>query len=148
MSNMFINPFTTDNVMTYVVKDNLAINFAFGNHEIISDKVFVNSFYYSNVNNKPIKIACFDKICNTNENISLMPFETYRILDATNRLDDSLCIIRVNYAIKSGNKKSEKYADFYFKIVKEGEFKMYKDSLKPIENKDENGNITKPKAEK
>lgn len=110
----------------------------------------VRDYYYRSVNNKNIIIRSLDCNYKLGTNFDVIPKHTYRYLKSTNRLNNKLFVISLDYYIADPitldlNKKNKK---LYFKLVNTDEYEAYKKLGSPNKidiNVGKNGEIIRPK---
>lgn len=140
-----IDPFTKDNIFTYIVKENVPISFNLVNVKMNPRQAILRNFYYRTVRNKNIKIRCLDTIYFGGNKINIVPNEAFSVLKATNRLNGCIFIFQFEYDLVENNKINNKVMQFAFKIVSEKEYKMYEDMEIFNKIKEKNEKIIRPK---
>lgn len=142
VTSAVVDPMTKGNIDTYVVKDNARISFSITNHDIDSKNVIVKNYYYRTFKGKNIKIRLKDMAFTGGVPIEIVPDFTYNVLEATNRLTNSLFIFEFDYKYK-GESKVTKFA---FKFGTDKEYEMYKDMV--VNKEEDEETIKRPKANK
>ena len=77
-----------------------------------------------------------DKLYIPGTEVSIVADTNYQVLKATKRLDNCLFIFDINYTVKENNKSVDKKQGFYFMIVSDKEFEMYKSMTNSKEEND------------
>lgn len=145
MTNAVIDPFTKNNIVTYILKENSQVVFNLANASIDDHYANLQSFYYRTIRNKNVIIRCADRIYIGGTALEIVPKSTYNVLSATKKLNDCLFVYKFSYKINSSDELNEKTMEIAFKIVSDKEYDMYKDIEKPLINNEEDGIIKRPK---
>lgn len=146
LSDVIINPMTKTNVSAYIVKENATLKFSIVNDDIDLNTVVINNYYYRNFKSRNIKIKCIDTAYNADRNMTIIPQSDYLLLNAKNRLHSCLFIFTVNYKMKNAENSNFLNESFYFKIVPEEEFNMYREMLRTFDvPTTQNNEILRPK---
>ena len=148
MTNAVIDPFTKNNIVTYILKENSQVVFNIANFDINEHQAYLQSYYYRTIRNKNVKIRCNDRIYIGGTALEIVPKSTFNVLNATKKLNDCLFVFQFDYKIKNSDGLNDKRTEFAFKIVSDKEYDMYKDIQKPLLNNDEEGVIKRPKKVK
>lgn len=146
LTNAVIDPFTKNNIYTYIVKENVPVSFNLVNNIMTPRQTILRIYYYRNLKNKSVKVRCLDTLYMGGEYINIVPEETFSVLKATNRLNSCIFIFQFDYKMV-GEKDSinDKTMQYAFKIVSDREFKMYKDMEEFNAIKAYNDSIVRPK---
>ena len=149
-NNLIIDPITKENVTGFIIKDNTTVSFNLANRNIVDKKLKLRSYYYRNINNKNVIIRSLDCDYVTGSDFYVIPNHTYKYLKSTNRLNDRLFVISIDYEIKKENSSEiiSNNKKYYFKLVNNKEFDAYKklENDKKIDiNIGKNGEIIRPK---
>lgn len=155
LTNAVIDPYTKNNISTYIVKGNVPISFNLANADMNREGVKLRVFYYRKLKNRNTLNRCCDIVYPSGKEINIIPSFTYEKLKSKNWLSNCIIIIRLEYDIKAlqfGPVKNDvrvnKSAEFAFKIVSEDEFNMYKKMEEEKIVEEENGEIKRPKRPK
>ena len=138
MSNAVLDPYTRENIMTMIVKDNLKIKFRILDYKVDVNTLFIENYYYTSYKDKNIKIKCIDSKYIANEFVDIVPKNIYDLLLVKKNLNKCLFVQNINYEKNIYDEKNnvigtkkESYR-FNFKIVDEKEFNAYKNLTKKI----------------
>lgn len=149
ISNAVLDPYTRENIVTMIVKDNLKIKFRLLDYKVVPESLVIENYYYTSYNDQNIKIKCIDRKYIAGENVDIIPKKIYDILLVKKKLNKCLFVQNICYDKKIYDEKDnvigiekENYR-FNFKIVDEKEFDAYKNLTKKIVIK--NDTIKKPK---
>ena len=146
MTNAVIDPFTKNNIFTYIVKENVPISFNLVNSKMDPRQALLKIFYYRTIKNKHIKIRCLDTIYAGGNDISIVPDAAFSVLKATNRLNGCLFIFQFEYKmVEDDGKIADKTLQYAFKIVSDREYNMYKEMEEFNAVKAHNDSIIRPK---
>ena len=146
LTNAVIDPFTKNNIYTYIVKDNVPVSFNLVSSKMSPRQALLRIFYYRTIKNKNIKIRCLDTLYSGGKDISIVPDEAFSVLKATNRLNGCTFIFSFDYKVVDKDEQIvDKTLQYAFKIVSEREYKMYKDMEEFNAVKAYNDSIIKPK---
>lgn len=146
MTNAVIDPFTKNNIYTYIVKENVPISFNLVSTQMDPRQALLRIFYYRNIKNKNVKIRCLDTIYFGGNDIKIVPEAVFSILKATNRLHGCIFIFNFEYKVVDDSKQIvDKTLQYAFKIVSDREYKMYKDMEEFNAAKAYNDSIIRPK---
>lgn len=148
ISDAIIDPITKDNVSAYVLKDNALIYFSFANHEITSKVGTVTNLYYRTYKNKNLIIRNREFSYVPATEIMAVHEDTFEVLKATNRLNDTLFKFNIIYSVKENGQEIQKSSNFYFKVVGENQYEAYKEVSKASKDEEDNGEIKRPKKQK
>ena len=148
MTNAVIDPFSKNNIYTYIVKENVPISFNLVNSKMSPRQALLKIFYYRTIKNKHIKIRCLDTFYAGGNDISIVPDAAFSVLKATNRLNGCLFIFQFEYKMVGEDEKIEdKTLQYAFKIVSDREYNMYKEMEEFNRIKAHNDSIIRPKKQ-
>ena len=146
MTNAVIDPFTMNNIYTYIVTENVPISFNLVNVNMDPRQALLRIYYYRTIKNKNVKIRCLDTLYNGGIDISIVPSDAFSVLKATNRLHGCIFVFQFDYKIvENYGKIADKSIQYSFKIVSDREYKMYKDMEEFNAVKLHNESIVRPK---
>lgn len=148
LTNAVIDPFSKNNIYTYIVKENVPVSFNLVNVNVSPRQALLKIFYYRTIKNKNIKIRCLDTFYAGGHDISIVPDAAYSVLKATNRLNGCLFIFQFEYTMVGEEDKIEdKTIQYAFKIVSDREYNMYKEMEEFNAIKAHNDSIVRPKSQ-
>lgn len=143
-----IDPITKDNVKTYILKDNQPISFNFANYEVVSKQAFVENYYYTQYNNKNIKLRSREFEYTPGTELMAVRDETFVPLKATGRLNDCLFKYTLSYDVLTNGTTKNGETTFYIMIVPASEYDAYKKTITVEEETVKSGEVKRPKKAK
>lgn len=146
LTNAVIDPFTKNNIFTYIVKENVPVSFNLVNSNMNPRQALLKIFYYRTIKNKNIKVRCLDTLYAGGTDMSIVPDAAFNVLKVTNRLNGCLFIFQFEYKVVGEDDKIEdKMLQYAFKIVSDREYNMYKEMEEFNAVKAHNDSIIRPK---